>query len=96
MTIREREDRVRRILRKQRRRLIKSARRQCLYTIMKGSAKDGGTDFVDVLERFTVIGNLEVYNKIEFVVGRVKDQLIEAALIELDERSDFSRRAAQG
>lgn len=84
MTIQDRENRVRRILRKQGRRLIKSRQRQALYTVMRGSAVDCETEFLDVVEWNTVIADRLIVRMIGVERGKVPRHMLEAALDKLD------------
>jgi hypothetical protein len=85
MTIHDRENRVRRILRSQGKRLIKSRRRRAFYTIMHGSEVDNETDILGVVEVSAVIGgDLDAMREIAIAEGNLRRRMIEVALKRLD------------
>src|SRR5208337_306793 len=84
MTIQDREKRVRRILRKQGKRLIKSRERQALYTVMSGSVTECETEFLDSVEWAAVIADRTITRQIGLERGKVPRHMLEAALDKLD------------
>ena len=76
---------MQRVLLKQGKRLIKSRRHRALYTIMRGPEVDNETDFLDVVETWTVTRDEATAREIRDAECKVRMQLVEAALKKLDE-----------
>jgi len=84
MTKKERENRMRRILRKLGCRLMKSRRRRALYAVVRGSHVEYETDFLEGVEVCTVFRDAATAREIGDAKPKVRVQLVEAALKKLD------------